>query len=379
MSILVWVMMGIAIWHFTVFLPDRFWGGIVGAFLAAIAGAVLIGLIVNGFAVPGRHDTHIGQALLADPRRADRAGRVLLLRRPPRGRVAGGTTGLRTLFRRIPRAGGDRSVRQSRRRMPSMAPPSRWSCTPYSVAAADELARELGVSAATAAILTRRGYDDPDAARHFLAADERHDPLDAAGRARGAARRSSATSPRARRSWCTATTTSTASAPRPSSCARCAASAPTRAGTSRAAPTATGSRSRRSSGSAASGAGLLVTVDCAITAVAEVAARARARARGRRHRPPPARPTSCPTARSCTRRSATTRSRSCAPRPSRTSWPRRCTGSPAATRTPLAGGPRPRRPRHGRRRRAPAGREPPARARGAGRARRARRSRGCAR
>jgi uncharacterized membrane protein YeaQ/YmgE (transglycosylase-associated protein family) len=67
MSILVWVMMGIAIWHFTVFLPDRYWGGIVGAFIAAIIGAVLIGLIANGFVVPGKHDTHIGQALLAVP------------------------------------------------------------------------------------------------------------------------------------------------------------------------------------------------------------------------------------------------------------------------------------------------------------------------
>ena len=35
MGLVVWVMMGIAVWHFTVFLPDRFWGGIVGAFLAA--------------------------------------------------------------------------------------------------------------------------------------------------------------------------------------------------------------------------------------------------------------------------------------------------------------------------------------------------------
>jgi len=67
MSVLVWVMMGIAIWHFTVFLPDRYWGGIVGAFLAAIAGAVILGLIGNGFAVPGEHNTHIGQALLAIP------------------------------------------------------------------------------------------------------------------------------------------------------------------------------------------------------------------------------------------------------------------------------------------------------------------------
>ena len=53
MAMLVWVMMGLAIWHFTIFLPDRFWGGIVGAFLGALFGAILIGLIVNGFNVPG--------------------------------------------------------------------------------------------------------------------------------------------------------------------------------------------------------------------------------------------------------------------------------------------------------------------------------------
>jgi hypothetical protein len=67
MSLLVWVMMGIAIWHFTVWLPDRFWGGIVGAFLAAIIGAVILGFVANGLVVPGRHDTHVGQALLAIP------------------------------------------------------------------------------------------------------------------------------------------------------------------------------------------------------------------------------------------------------------------------------------------------------------------------
>ena len=40
MAMVVWVMMGIAVWHFTVFLPDRFYGGIVGAFLAAFLAAV---------------------------------------------------------------------------------------------------------------------------------------------------------------------------------------------------------------------------------------------------------------------------------------------------------------------------------------------------
>ncbi|HEY2603716.1 MAG TPA: hypothetical protein VGI67_19310 [Thermoleophilaceae bacterium] len=67
MSLLVWVMMGIAIWHFAIFFPDRFRGGIVGAFLMAIAGAVLIALAINGFNVPGRHDTHLVQAFVAIP------------------------------------------------------------------------------------------------------------------------------------------------------------------------------------------------------------------------------------------------------------------------------------------------------------------------
>jgi uncharacterized membrane protein YeaQ/YmgE (transglycosylase-associated protein family) len=67
MSMLVWVMMGIAIWHFAIFVPDRFYGGIVGAFLAAIVGAALFGLIVSGLHIPGRDDTHLTAALEAIP------------------------------------------------------------------------------------------------------------------------------------------------------------------------------------------------------------------------------------------------------------------------------------------------------------------------
>jgi single-stranded-DNA-specific exonuclease len=62
-----------------------------------------------------------------------------------------------------------------------MAPPSRWSCTPYPVAAADAVARELGLSPVTAAILARRGHTTPEDARRFLAAEERHDPLELPG------------------------------------------------------------------------------------------------------------------------------------------------------------------------------------------------------
>ena len=54
MGMLAWVMMGLAIWHFTIFLPDRFWGGIVGAFLGALFGAIVFGLVDQRLQVPGQ-------------------------------------------------------------------------------------------------------------------------------------------------------------------------------------------------------------------------------------------------------------------------------------------------------------------------------------
>jgi hypothetical protein len=67
MAMLAWVMMGLAIWHFTIFLPDRFWGGIVGAFVGALIGSIICGLLVNGFTIPGESETHLLQALEAIP------------------------------------------------------------------------------------------------------------------------------------------------------------------------------------------------------------------------------------------------------------------------------------------------------------------------
>jgi uncharacterized membrane protein YeaQ/YmgE (transglycosylase-associated protein family) len=67
MSMLVWVMVGIAVWHFTVFVPDRFWGGIVGAFLAAVVGAALVGFVISGFTIPGRSDTDFAEFLIGIP------------------------------------------------------------------------------------------------------------------------------------------------------------------------------------------------------------------------------------------------------------------------------------------------------------------------
>ncbi len=76
MAALVWFTTGVAIWHFTVFVPDRFWSGIVGAFLGAASGAMLTGALAQialgqglgetgletvAFAIPG---TLLGLALV---------------------------------------------------------------------------------------------------------------------------------------------------------------------------------------------------------------------------------------------------------------------------------------------------------------------------
>ena len=67
MAALVWVMMGLALWHFTIFLPDHFWAGIVGAFLGAVLGSMIFGFVIHGFTVPGQSDTDLLTALEAIP------------------------------------------------------------------------------------------------------------------------------------------------------------------------------------------------------------------------------------------------------------------------------------------------------------------------
>ena len=67
MALLVWFTMGIALWHFTVFLPDRFWQGIVGAFLGSVIGAIAFGAIVELITGKGLGDTDLATALTAIP------------------------------------------------------------------------------------------------------------------------------------------------------------------------------------------------------------------------------------------------------------------------------------------------------------------------
>jgi hypothetical protein len=67
MAALVWFTTGVAIWHFTVFIPDRFWAGIVGALLGAATGAMVTGAIGQILLGQGIGETGIETVLFAIP------------------------------------------------------------------------------------------------------------------------------------------------------------------------------------------------------------------------------------------------------------------------------------------------------------------------
>ncbi len=67
MALVVWFTVGLSLWHFTVFIPDRFWAGIVGALLGAVTGAMLSGGIAHIASGRSIGDTDIGTALIAIP------------------------------------------------------------------------------------------------------------------------------------------------------------------------------------------------------------------------------------------------------------------------------------------------------------------------
>lgn len=67
MAVLVWFTTGVALWHFTVFIPDRFWGGIVGALLGAAAGAMVTGAIGHLLTGMGIGETDLATVLWAVP------------------------------------------------------------------------------------------------------------------------------------------------------------------------------------------------------------------------------------------------------------------------------------------------------------------------
>ena len=67
MSVFVWVMIGVALWHFAVLVPDRFYGGIIGALIAAVGGALISGYLLPLPGIPERNPPGVTEALWPIP------------------------------------------------------------------------------------------------------------------------------------------------------------------------------------------------------------------------------------------------------------------------------------------------------------------------
>ncbi len=67
MSVLVWVMIGLAIWHMCVLVPDRFYGGIIGVFIAAVSGALVSGFLLPQPGIPDHNPPGVEEALWPIP------------------------------------------------------------------------------------------------------------------------------------------------------------------------------------------------------------------------------------------------------------------------------------------------------------------------
>lgn len=67
MSIVIWFTVALALWHFTIYVPDRFWQGIIGALLGCVVGGMVSGAIVQVITGNGLSETDIITFLAAVP------------------------------------------------------------------------------------------------------------------------------------------------------------------------------------------------------------------------------------------------------------------------------------------------------------------------
>jgi uncharacterized membrane protein YeaQ/YmgE (transglycosylase-associated protein family) len=67
MSVFVWVMIGVALWHLAALVPDRFYGGIIGALLAAVGGSLVSGYLLPSPGIPPHNPPGITEALWPIP------------------------------------------------------------------------------------------------------------------------------------------------------------------------------------------------------------------------------------------------------------------------------------------------------------------------
>jgi uncharacterized membrane protein YeaQ/YmgE (transglycosylase-associated protein family) len=67
MSVFVWVLVGVALWHLSVLVPDRFYGGIIGALIAAVGGALVSGYLLPSPGIPPHNPPGVTTALWPIP------------------------------------------------------------------------------------------------------------------------------------------------------------------------------------------------------------------------------------------------------------------------------------------------------------------------
>ncbi|MBK8294986.1 MAG: hypothetical protein IPK93_09530 [Solirubrobacterales bacterium] len=67
MAVVVWFTVGLAIWHFSIFVPERFWQGIIGALIGALAGALVSGALIQIALGNGINDTNVLTFIAAIP------------------------------------------------------------------------------------------------------------------------------------------------------------------------------------------------------------------------------------------------------------------------------------------------------------------------
>jgi hypothetical protein len=66
-AIVVWVTVGLALWHFSIFVPERFWQGIIGALIGAVLGALVSGALIQAVLGRGLNETDMITFLAAVP------------------------------------------------------------------------------------------------------------------------------------------------------------------------------------------------------------------------------------------------------------------------------------------------------------------------
>lgn len=67
MAVVVWITVGLALWHYSIFVPERFWQGIIGALLGALTGALISGALIQLALGHGLSDTSVITFLAAVP------------------------------------------------------------------------------------------------------------------------------------------------------------------------------------------------------------------------------------------------------------------------------------------------------------------------